>query len=251
MTARVLLALEGALARRVMGKDCFTLVCPRFDIARGDRIALVGPSGSGKTALLELLGLLVRPETVHRFELRPLDAPTLDLAALVRDAKTGYARRTAPHRAAHIAIVPQRGGLLPFLSARRNILTHPGLAREPVEATTARLEALAALLDLGRCLDRKPGALSGGEANRVALARALIARPALLLADEPTAALDVDLKRQVLSQLTDAAHANGTAVVIATHDRDLADAAGFALVERQSARVADDGPAASFARTAG
>ncbi len=174
----------------------------------GDRLALLGPSGSGKTTVLHALGGLVAP-TSGTVSWRGEPLASLDAAAR---------RRT---RAREIAYVFQGANLLPHFTAWENVafaLHASGAAarggRDPGE--------LLGLVGLAAKLDALPGELSGGEAQRVAIARALGQRPALLLCDEPTGHLDSDTGARVLD-LIDALQAEfGFALVIATHDEQVA-----------------------------
>jgi putative ABC transport system ATP-binding protein len=182
-----------------------------FTVQAGERVALFGPSGSGKTTLLHLLGGLIVPDAgeVH-WRGKPLSA--LDAVARGRA------------RAAGIAFVFQGANLLPTLTAHENV-AFAAQARDEAGADTSidlqPLELLE-LVGLSAKTDALPGELSGGEAQRVAVARALAGRPALLLCDEPTGHLDSDTGARVLD-LIDALHTEfGFAQVTATHDADVA-----------------------------
>lgn len=219
------------------GEETFRIHLPRFRVMPGERVALTGPSGSGKTTVLDVLALLAPAETADRFTFRdrPDAAPT-DLRAL--DAR-GYVDRLAPVRAAAVGYVPQRGGLLPFLDARRNILAGPEHLGRPVD--TARLDDLCPRLDIAHVLDRKPAELSIGEQQRVAICRALLGRPRVVIADEPTASLDPENADRVLALFTAAAREAGVALVIASHDHDRARAHGFTLCPREAGQTGADG----------
>lgn len=167
-------------------------------VQSGDRIAVVGPSGSGKSTLLHLLGGLDEPSS------GTIAWPALGPRGTLRPA--------------HIAYVFQAPSLLPALSVVENVEL-PLLLGE-LDTTAARGAALDALarLDLTDLAERLPEELSGGQAQRVGLARALASRPRLLLADEPTGQLDHATANQVLDTLLASIDGTPTALVVATHD---------------------------------
>jgi len=174
----------------------------------GEVVLLHGPSGSGKTTLLGIAAGLLTPdrgEVALGGELLYRDDPAMD-------------RR---RRAQRIGFVFQRANLLPGLSVRDNVLVQAALAGLERPAAIAEADELLAGLGLERHAARRPSELSGGEEQRVAVARALVHRPALVLADEPTAMLDGASGRAVAERLSSLARARGTAVVIATHDARL------------------------------
>ena len=156
-------------------------------IRAGEKIALIGPSGCGKSTALDLLAMILPPSAAETFLFNaPGDTPE-DVAELWR---RGGRERMARLRLRHIGYVLQTGGLLPFLSARDNMTT-PGRAKGmDAKAVDAGLKELAGRLGIGHLLSALPDKLSIGERQRVAIARALLPKPELVLADEPTAALD-------------------------------------------------------------
>ena len=165
----------------------------------GAVLALLGASGSGKTTLLRLLAGFERADAGRiTLEGRVLDQPGLHIQAERR--RVGY--------------VPQEGTLFPHLSAARNIAF--GLGR--AERRAGVVEQVMALTGLSGLGDRYPHQLSGGQQQRTALARALAPRPGLILLDEPFAALDLSLRRQVGEDVTSLLRANGTTAVLVTHD---------------------------------
>ena len=174
-------------------------------ISPGEWLAVMGPSGSGKTTLLNLLGGLDRPdEGAVRVDDR-------DLKGLDDSARTRYRRET-------VGLVFQQFHLLPYLSALENVMIaqHYHSIADPAEAR----EALARV-GLAHKTSSRPGQLSGGEQQRVCIARALINQPALLLADEPTGNLDEENARGVLDIFA-ALHRAGHTIVLVTHDPDVA-----------------------------
>ena len=179
-----------------------------MDIGHGDFVAIMGPSGSGKSTLMNLIGCLDTP-TAGTYLCDGVDVSTLDaeqLAVLRRD-KIGF--------------VFQGFNLLPRMSASENVAMPLSYARVPVTERAERaLRALQAV-GLGGRAHHRPGELSGGQQQRVAIARALINDPPILLADEPTGALDSRTGEEILAlfkRLRDAGHT----VVLITHDPGVA-----------------------------
>lgn len=178
-----------------------------LQVAAGEVVALLGPSGAGKSTLLTALGL-VNPPTRGRILIRGQavldgDQPLTDLRAFRRQ---------------HLGFVFQKANLIPFLTALENVQV--ALEINDVTPRAARRRALELLEYLG-VADRArnhPEALSGGQQQRVAVARALANHPSVILADEPTAALDSQRGRQVMELFARVAHERGAAVVVVTHD---------------------------------
>jgi ABC-type lipoprotein export system ATPase subunit len=181
-----------------------------LDVAPGEFVAVQGPSGSGKTTLLLCAGGLLRPDAgqvvLHDKDLYELSAED-----------------RAHVRAATIGFVFQQFHLVPYLSVLENVLA-PALATVVPEAPT-RARELIDWVGLGNRQEHFPGQLSSGERQRTALARALLARPRLVLADEPTGNLDENSGALVLGQLALVAK-EGAAVLLVTHDRRAAGMAG-------------------------
>ena len=173
-------------------------------IAAGERVALLGRSGSGKTTLLHVLGGLVEPtEGLVRWRDRPL-------ASLDQAARAGV-------RARGIAYVFQGANLLPHFTAFENVAFAAHLS-----GGTSDPASLLELVGLGAKADHLPAELSGGEAQRVAIARALAQSPDLLLCDEPTGHLDTDTSERVLDLIEALQRELEFALVVATHDTDVA-----------------------------
>ena len=196
-----------------------------LEIAAGEVVALVGPSGSGKSTLLHIAGLLEKP-----------DSGDISLKGEAI-AKNDDAERTAL-RLKHIGFVYQFHNLLPEFTAQENIampLRLNGQGRKQAEAQAA---ALLAILGLAERTTHLPSQLSGGEQQRVAIARALAAQPTLILADEPTGSLDAQAGEKVVDMLLAEARRQGAAVLLATHDMELAERADR-IVRLREGKIAD------------
>lgn len=204
----------------------FEVCLPGLSLEAGDRVALVGPSGSGKSTILALLAMATDPDDGDCFELDGHDV----LAAWRKNDQNILSRL----RAASATYLPQRDGLLEFLTVRENILCSAELAGAlPVED----IDLLVQMLDLDEVLDAMPAGLSGGQRQRGAVACALAQRPALILADEPTAALDASNASRVMDSLISLAERAGAAIVLATHQLHLVAEYGF-----QQIKVTESGP---------
>ena len=181
----------------------------RLEIAKGEVVSIVGPSGAGKTTLLQIMGTLDRP-----------DSGTVCIDGVRTD--TLKERELAAFRNRRIGFVFQFHQLLPEFTALENVMIPALIAgRAKADARTAALDMLAMLGLAGRA-SHKPAELSGGEKQRVAVARALINRPAVVLADEPSGSLDSRNKAELHRLFFDLRDRLGQTFVIVTHDEDLA-----------------------------
>ncbi|MBN9037682.1 MAG: ABC transporter ATP-binding protein [Rhizobiales bacterium] len=181
-------------------------------VRAGEVIALLGPSGSGKTTLLNIIGCILAPSAGRV----ALDGePVFDGKWLRRDL-----RRL---RLDKIGFIFQAHNLLPFLTARENVSVVLDLAGLPAEEGRARARELLEYLEVGHRAAVKPALLSGGEAQRVAIARALANRPRIILADEPTAALDGARAGLVMDLLRKLAVEQEACIVTVTHDEKIFD----------------------------
>lgn len=206
------------------------LVDVSIRVDRNEYVAIIGPSGSGKSTLMHILGCL-DVATAGRFELVGHDVASLD------------DDRLSDVRNLFIGFVFQQFNLLSYLPAWRNVelpLVYAGRPRRE-----RRERALTALEQVGLAdrADHKPGELSGGQQQRVAVARALVTRPALILADEPTGNLDSSATGEVLDLLGQL-HSDGATIVLITHEPDVAGRCGR-IVEMRDGRIVnrdhDDG----------
>ena len=202
----------------------FELQIDDFVAYRGETIALVGPSGSGKSTLMNILALTLSPLSVGTFAMQTRDGSVIDIGALW---EAGDDDRLTSIRAHHHGYVLQTGGLLPYLSVRQNISLSLSIVGR---FDPAHVEATAERLEIAALLERMPATLSVGQRQRVAIARAVTQRPALLLADEPTASVHPSLADSILSLLADQARENDATLVMATHDPDRAARHGFDIV---------------------
>lgn len=234
-----MLSLREVRKTRGEGSQRYSLVIPRLDLAAGRQLALVGPSGCGKSTLLDLLALVLSPDAAQRFDFA-VDEGHVDVAGLWRDARQN---RLAQLRSRQIGYVLQTGGLLGYLDVRSNI----GLPRKLLGMSDdGTVERLAAQLEVAEQLGKKPQALSVGQRQRVSCARALAHNPQLLLADEPTAALDPLNALRVMQLLLGRARAQGACCVIATHDESLAREAGLHSLRIACVRDKDGGVTATL-----
>lgn len=190
-------------------------------VSAGDHVGIIGRSGTGKSTLLNLLGLLDRPTTGT-------------LAWAGQDVRELSARAAARIRGRDVGFVFQQFNLLPGRTALENVAAP--LMYAPGRQFWKRKEIAAEMLarvGLGGRLDSKPESLSGGEQQRVAIARALVRGPKIVLADEPTGALDLETGGQVMSLLDGVTHETGAALITITHDINVAQMA------RQRFRLGD------------
>jgi len=180
-------------------------------VNRGEYLAMMGSSGSGKSTAMNILGCLDRPSAgTYRLNGTPVEHLDDDELADLRNKELGF--------------VFQQFHLLPQLSALDNVTLPMIYAGVPLKERRERAAAALQRVGLGQRLDNKPNQLSGGQQQRVAVARAIINQPILLLADEPTGALDSTTTREVLD-LFDELHHQGMTILMVTHEHDVADRA--------------------------
>lgn len=176
-------------------------------VRSGEVVALLGPSGSGKSTFLTGIGL-INPPTSGTITIR---------GQLVLDGEVAHVNLRA-YRRQHIGYVFQKSNLIPFLSAIENVQIAMQLNGESVRASRNRALELMDYLGVADRADNLPSMLSGGQQQRVAVARSLANHPSVILADEPTAALDGHRGRQVMELFAKVAHEQGAAVIVVTHD---------------------------------
>ena len=190
----------------------FRLFVPQLDIYTGDKLALVGPSGCGKSTLLDILAMVLSPSSVKQFEFAPLGQSVSDVANIWSRNQQNKLSGLRKH---HIGYVLQTGGLLPYMTVRENINL---LCKLLSLDSNSLVEPLAQRLGIVRQLDKLPGMLSVGERQRVAIARALAHRPAIVIADEPTASLDPASAERIMRLFVELTEELGLTVIIASHD---------------------------------
>jgi putative ABC transport system ATP-binding protein len=211
---------------RLGGADVHALIDVDLDIGAGEFVVVLGPSGSGKSTLLNLIGAL--------------DGPTSGTIAVAGRDITGASRRELTRfRRTAVSFIFQTFNLFPQLTALENVEFGADVsgregAREVARATLGQV-------GLGDRVDHFPHELSGGEQQRVAIARGLASGNPVLLADEPTGELDFRTGVQILELLHAQTHSAGTAVIVVTHNREIARVADR-VVELSSGRVVADGP---------
>jgi putative ABC transport system ATP-binding protein len=202
----------------------YRLRIPEFSVPPASRILLLGDSGSGKSTTLDILALVLKPDGAEVFSWRSGGEQACDLKSIWRNRQ---ADRLGRLRRGGFGYVLQTGGLLPFLTVRENILLTAETGNADLKAARRRLEELFDYLRIGHLSSKLPSQISVGERQRCAIARAVIHRPSLILADEPTASLDpptADLVFDLLINLSREA-----SLVVASHDVNRASRYDFAV----------------------
>jgi len=194
------------------GGDLAVLADCDFELAAGESVAVMGASGAGKSTLLNLLSGL---DEASSGEIAFRDAP---LTGRSSEAWSAWRRE-------HVGFVFQFHFLLPDFTALENCLLPVRMAGRVDDAAVARAEGLLSRMGLSGRFDHLPGELSGGEEQRVAVARAFMNEPAVIMADEPTGNLDRRLGAELADILFDLAHAAGSGLIVVTHSHALADRA--------------------------
>jgi putative ABC transport system ATP-binding protein len=204
------LALQAAGLTKIYGSGHTEVIAVRdvaVEVRKGEIVALLGPSGAGKTTLLTLLGL-IRPPNTGQISIDGI------LVFNNHQAQVDIRR----FRRQKFGFVFQKANLIPFLTAVENVRLAMEIDDQPVKVSKKRAMELLEYLGVAERAENMPSMLSGGEQQRVAVARALANRPILILADEPTAALDSVRGRQVIELFRKVAHEQNAGVIVVTHD---------------------------------
>jgi putative ABC transport system ATP-binding protein len=195
-----------------------------LEIENNEFVAIMGPSGSGKSTLMHIVGCLDQPTSgSYRLEDREVQGLEPNQLAEIRNKKVGF--------------VFQNFNLLSYATARENVELPLIFAGMPASKRTAKADELLGLVGLGDRIDHKPGELSGGEMQRVAIARSLANNPSILLADEPTGNLDSKVGQEIISLFLDLWQ-KGHTIVLITHDHSVAERTGR-IVRLQDGRIVD------------
>lgn len=268
-TAPLILSIRSLRKDRAQGAGAaYSLSVPRLDVRLGEKLLITGPSGCGKSTLLDIIGMVLRPDTVRSFAFFPEARNVRDMPA-GGDAQNNHVPprtlfQTRPPEAdkprnvaaawskddverlslwrRHVGYVLQTGGLLPFVSVRENIQTSRRLLG-PAEAQgfVSLPEKLALTLGIRHLLHKLPAQLSVGERQRVAIARALAANPPLVLADEPTAALDPANAAGVLSLFSRMVDELGSTLIMVSHAPEQMRGMGFRRLHVRLETLVKDG----------
>ena len=214
--SRPVLSIAQLALERGRNDQVFRIDLPKLEIFPGEVVAIVGPSGCGKSTLLETIGLLLEPRGVKQFLI-----DDVDISASMAWSRTKRETLWARIRQHGLGFVPQTGGLLPFLNVWQNICLPAQLSG--VSTVDPVVHTLIRRLNLESLLRRMPRELSIGERQRVSFVRSLARRPTLLLADEPTAALDPGLAQELFTLIVEIATQERIATLIVTHEWDLVD----------------------------
>lgn len=204
------LALQAVGLTKIYGSGHTEVVAVRdasIEVKRGEIVALLGPSGGGKTTLLTMLGLIRSPNTgqivINGTLVFDNHQPKVDVRRFRRQ---------------NLGFVFQKANLIPFLTAAENVRLAIEIDDQPAKASRKRAMELLEYLGVAERAKNLPSMLSGGEQQRVAVARSLANRPSVILADEPTAALDSARGRQVMELFRKVAHEQNAGVIVVTHD---------------------------------
>lgn len=204
-----MLSIQNLTASRGQGEQAFAVSLPTLQITQGEAVALCGVSGCGKSTLLEAIGLILTPSQLQSYMLS--DAG--NITPLIQQHRQ---HDLAFLRSKYIGFMLQTGGLLPFLTVKENIALPNQLLQ--TQADQDWINSLIESLNIQHLLNSYPRALSIGERQRVAFIRAIAHKPALLLADEPTAALDYANANRLFDLILGEVSTRKIATIIVTHD---------------------------------
>ena len=217
----------------------FRLSIPNLQIIQGEKIALIGDSGSGKSTLLDMLALLSRPSSCTRFSFCPVkttksnETELVDVGMQWRKGRINYMTAL---RKKYIGYVMQTGGLLPYLNIKDNIGLSRNVLGLPDDGTVIEL---ARHLRIERHFNKFPNSLSIGERQRVAIARALAHKPAVVIADEPTASLDPYAAKTTMNLFINLVDEMGITLIIASHAWEHLKSFGFKSLKHQTQHLGE------------
>jgi putative ABC transport system ATP-binding protein len=208
----VVYSLKNVVKERLIDGVGFRLVVPSVQIRAQEHVALIGHSGCGKSTLLDMLALILHPDKSDEFSLHPVDGESYDINRQWQRRRQGSLSQI---RKQHIGYVLQSGGLLPYLTVRENIELPRQLLNLPDDDS---INSISRVLGIHRQLDKLPGLLSAGERQRASFARALSHRPTILIADEPTAALDPITAQKIMAVVMELIKGLKITLITASHD---------------------------------
>ena len=208
----VVYSLKNVVKERLIDGVGFRLVVPAVQIRAQEHVALIGHSGCGKSTLLDMLALILHPDKSDEFSLHPVDGESYDINRQWQRRRQGSLSQI---RKQHIGYVLQSGGLLPYLTVRENIELPRKLLKLPDDDS---INSISRVLGIHRQLDKLPGLLSAGERQRASFARALSHRPTILIADEPTAALDPITAQKIMAVVMELIKGLKITLITASHD---------------------------------
>ncbi|WP_456374090.1 ABC transporter ATP-binding protein [Thiolapillus sp.] len=210
-SSEIIYQLKNVARVRQSNGYAFSLRVPSLRIQRGEKIALIGESGCGKSTLLDMLAFILRPTDMDGFSFHADGANAVDIGAAWKKRRRN---QLAGLRKKHLGYVMQTGGLLPFLNVHDNINLSRRMLGMKDDGT---VQTLARELGLSRHLHKLPSALSTGERQRVAIGRALAHRPAIVIADEPTASVDPFAAEKIMSLFIGMVEEMNITVIVASH----------------------------------
>ena len=215
-----ILVIEEAVKYREQGGIAFELQVQEFCLNSGQFIGVVGESGCGKSTLLDMLALVLRPTSCKRFNLFEPEkdgaVKTIDIKMLWQKNDENELARLRRH---YFGYVLQSGGLLPFLTVQQNIVLPSRIKKET--QPLPYFQQLASAMGVSGLFSKKPQYLSGGQRQRAAILRAIAHKPMLVLADEPTAAVDSSRAKAIVEDFMALAKENGSTIVMVTHNHKL------------------------------
>lgn len=227
-------SLKNVVKSRVQDGVGFRLKVPEINIESRESIALIGHSGCGKSTLLDLLALALHPDEAETFKIQTDPNYSADVDQLWQKKQHNQLSEIRKHQ---IGYVLQTGGLLPYLTVRENIELPRKLLNLPEDDS---IRSISKVMGIHRQLDKLPGLLSAGERQRASFARAFSHRPNIVIADEPTAALDPITARKIMAVVMELVNGLKITMITASHDWAQVYKMDFRSLHHE-ASVVDDG----------